>query len=842
MNTGELQIFYKEPRLKMTLAGRMLVRLSSWVAYIALTALTVILIIPGDGSPQWFRWLGIIFALFLFDRIINLSRADRSLEKIANRGSVNAAHYLAPQAFSLVERALERSTVGGGDFFLHLMRLLVKRKEIKESLLRMDINVRDLKDSIEKQLIESRKEKQNKEEIFVGIERLIISAFKKALASNGRYIEPKDILSATTDVHSERLLKILLLFEINAKDMEAALIFSRYSGAFSRFRMLPGSVEGFTHRTRPRHETKHVVMNRAWTARPTPTLDKYSTDYTDLARLQKIGFLIGHEKEYAQIIDVLARPGTANVLLVGEPGSGKDTILAHLASEIANDRVPAPLFDKRLVALKISTVISGAANQELSARLNKILDEIVSAGNVILYISDIDDLVKTSGEMFVSAADILLPAITNGTFSVIGATYPREFKQYIEPKTEFRDAFEIVRIEEISEADAVKILTYESILLEREYGIIISFKAIKQAVSLAHKYFRSKLLPGSAGELLKAALADAAEAKAELLSPDQVIKIAEQRVNIPIHKAGKEEAEQLLNLEQVIHERLIDQSEAVVAISRAMREYRSGLSRTGGPIASFLFVGPTGVGKTELAKILAQIQFGSEAAMVRFDMSEYQDKQSVSRFIGSPDGSQGGTLTDAITNKPFSLILLDEFEKANRDILNLFLQVFDDGRLTDSTGRTVDFKNTIIIATSNAHSDFIKEEIEKGRAIADISEELKKKLTSFFPPELINRFSDVIVFKNLSKEDTEAIARLQLKKLAGRVAEAQGITIEFEEGLIKKIAEWGYDPVFGARPLRNVISEKLQSVLAEKILRNEIAKGDTLRASLKGEEVEFIKK
>jgi len=309
---------------------------------------------------------------------------------------------------------------------------------------------------------------------------------------------------------------------------------------------------------------------------------------------------------------------------------------------------------------------------------------------------------------------------------------------------------------------------------------------------------------------------------------------------VPLHKAGKEESEKLLNLENIIHERLVDQEEAVKAVARALREYRSGLSRKGGPIAAFLFVGPTGVGKTELSKILASVQFGSEEAMIRFDMTEYQIRESISRFIGSADGKIAGVLTEAIIQKPYSLVLLDEFEKAHPDIFNLFLQVFDDGRLTDSLGRTVDFTNTIIIATSNAHSNFIKERIEAGDNIGKINEELKKKLTEYFRPELLNRFSGIIAFKNLSPKDIEEIAGFQLKSLAKAISETHGISLDFDATVVKYIAELGYDPVFGARPLRGVISEKLRSPLAEKILRREIVKGSNIKAVLENKEIKFI--
>jgi ATP-dependent Clp protease ATP-binding subunit ClpA len=339
---------------------------------------------------------------------------------------------------------------------------------------------------------------------------------------------------------------------------------------------------------------------------------------------------------------------------------------------------------------------------------------------------------------------------------------------------------------------------------------------------------------------MKEAVADAKRRRQRTLNKEDIIRIAETRTNIPIKEASREEAKKLLNLEEVIHRDLIDQEEAVVAVARALREYRSGLSRSGGPIATFLFVGPTGVGKTELAKILTKTQFGLEEMMVRLDMSEYQDKTSFFRLIGSPDGKVTGFLTEAVMAKPYSLVLLDEFEKSHPDVLNLFLQVFDDGRLTDNLGRTVDFQNTIIIATSNAHSAFIKASIEEGKTIAAIVDEFKKKLVDYFRPELLNRFSDIIIFKTLTPEDVIKITRLQLDKLAKSLFEEQGIEIVFEDGAVRRLAELGFNPVFGARPLRKTISEHVKAPLAEKILAGETMRGSRVNFCLKNNELKMI--
>ncbi len=536
---------------------------------------------------------------------------------------------------------------------------------------------------------------------------------------------------------------------------------------------------------------------------------------------------------------MLSRPGRPNALLIGDAGAGKDTIVNHLAFQIAHDRVPKPLFDKRLIELHISSLISSASSGELEARLKQLINEIMRAANIALYIPDIHQLSKTAPKGEISAIDILLPFFRGSEVSVIGTTSPREYKQYIETNSDFSSTFEEIKVEELSEEEAVRYLVYQSLVLERTQKITISFGAVKQAVRLAHKYFRQTLLPGSAEDLLKEAVSRATREDKRILNAEDIILAAEQRTNVPIHTATATEVKKLLNLEAEIHKYLIDQEEAVKAVSTALREYRSGLARKGGPMAAFLFVGPTGVGKTETAKILARLQFGSEDFMIRFDMTEYQDKQSIIRFIGSADGAISGALTSAVLEKPYSLILLDEFEKAHPDILNLFLQVFDDGRLTDGLGRVVNFENAIIIATSNAHSILIKEELERGNTIKQIGEIIKKRLTEYFKPELINRFSKIVVFKNLSPEDIKAIARLRLNELGQILLATQGIALEIDESAVAAVAKLGYDPVFGARPLRGVISEQLRAPLAEKILKQELIKGSKVKLGYTGERFQF---
>ncbi len=841
MPDKKLELYFEDPRLRMSHIGRFFVRL---VFYFSFAVLLAICFLSLTSTIKWFFWLGILLVLFLVDFIRHLGGADRSLRGELS-GKVNLSKYTAPAAFSVIEYAFDRSLLLGGNFYLYLMKKLVERGDIKSGLSRMDIKTEDFVNKIEESLAVSLEQKKDygsgeahREALRKEIEKILTLALRQAAASGNRYITPKDIFATLSYCDSHGVLRVLEFFNIDPGDLENSMIFSNYYNSLSFLRALPSSLDQFISFSRP-YKVRHRVMNRAWTARPTPFLDQFSDDLTDYADTESIGFLVGHEQEYDRLIDVISRAGRPNALLVGDPGVGKDTIVKHLAYKITKDQVPPQLFDKRVVKLRITDLLTGAQQSEIQIRVNKIVNEIVAAGNVILFIPEIHNLLKMSDKIGLNAADIFLPSFNSSVFSVVATTFPREFRQMSESQGQFVEAFEKIDVPDISSAEAMKLLVYEALILEKQFKITINFNAIKQTVLLSSKYFKEKSILTSSAELLKESISNAKERGDKVLNGDDVIDVAQRKISIPLRQAGDSEALKLLNLENIIHEKFIDQEEAVKAVSRALREYRSGLSRKGGPIATFLFVGPTGVGKTELSKLLASIQFGSKDAMIRFDMSEYQDKQSIFKFIGSPDGSMSGNLTDAVMKKPYSIVLLDEFEKAHPDILNIFLQVFDDGRLSDNFGRVADFTNTIIIATSNAHSTFIKESIESGRSISQIGDDLKKKLTDYFKPELINRFSGIIVFKNLSQENIVSIAKLSLKDLAKDLMDSHGIEMEFSEEAVKKLAVWGYDPVFGARPLRGVISDKIRSVLAEKILKNEIQKGDKLSVILKGEEIIF---
>lgn len=813
------ELFFSEPRLRMTVAGRLVVRVVSVIFTVLLVVATTLGLF---SDVDWLRWLSVLLALFILDRFAHRREGDTPIPALLRRERVNVAAAVSPGITGPLERAYDRAVFQKTDLAAELARIFLENKEVQEGLLRLDLDPEELGQKLQEFV---RSEGADTGDKHRDMGKVLEAAFWAAAQNGHRFIKPIDIFSALPKMDAPAVQRLFEAYSIDDGDLERALIFSTAQKASASFLgILPRHLGGFSFEVN--RKIRHRVVNRAWTSRATPVLDQFGTDWSDLARASQSGFLIGHDAEYEHMVNVISRPLNPNAILTGEEGAGKETIVAHLAAMIEKDEVPPALFDKRLVSLDVARLVSGASTEELQERLQKIVGEIVLAGNIILLIPDIHHLVKTSGG-YLSAADALMPILRDNAFPIVGTTYPREYKQLIEPRSDFSGMFETVEIKEISPDDAERLLVYESIVLERQLKVPVTFGAVKAAVALAKKYFRDKLLPGSAIDLLTTAATAAARAKEKSVNHETVIRAAEARTNVPLRATSAEESAKLLNLEESIHKRLIGQEEAVKAVADSLRQYRSGLARQGGPIASFLFVGPTGVGKTELAKTLAEIQFGSESAMVRFDMTEYQDKDSFVRFIGSPEGTVPGALTEAIRKRPFALILLDEFEKAFPDILDLFLQVLDDGRLTDASGRTVDFQNTIIIATSNAHSDIINDSLSKGDSMASIAGYLKKRLTDVFKPELLNRFSRIVVFRNLNMDEVTAIANLELKKLSGSLSE-RGIALEFGPGAAELIAKAGYEPAFGARPLRRAIDDKIKAPLAAYLLKTNPPRGSKI--------------
>lgn len=565
-------------------------------------------------------------------------------------------------------------------------------------------------------------------------------------------------------------------------------------------------------------------FNRSWTGRVTPALDRFSRDLTRAAQAGLLPPLIGKEKALLETIRVLERTSKSNVILVGDPGCGKTTLVFGLAQEIVRGTAKASLSDKRLVMLDLSKITAGAkTGGEVQGRMEEVLDDVLGSGNIILFVDEIHNAVTAGGDINTAIIfSTLEPKIGQG-FQLIGATSWENYRKYIEPNQAFARLFERVEMAEAGFDESLKILEYLSIWLEAKNKVLITLAALQACIELSRKYIYERVLPDKAVDLLEEVVADVVLQNRSfvLIRPEDVQRIVSEKTQIPVALAtsGSSESKNLLNLEAKLHERLIDQGEAVTAVADAIRRARTGLREERRPITSLLFVGPTGVGKTETAKTLAATFYGSEERLIRFDMSEFQAESSVDSLVAK--------LSDAVRHHPFSLVLFDEIEKASSRLLDIFLQVVDDGRLTDVLGHTVTFANCVLIFTSNAGTSFIFSELRAGRNIDAFKNDLFKKLEGSFRIELLNRFDGIVVYKPLLSEHVEMIARLKLKKIAQEML-GREYQISFSEGLIKRLAIEGYDVALGARPMRRLIQDRIESSLAKMILSGGIKKGEPL--------------
>ena len=573
-------------------------------------------------------------------------------------------------------------------------------------------------------------------------------------------------------------------------------------------------------------------LNRAMTAAATPLLDRVSQDLTLLAKQGQFEFVINRQKEIEQIFNFfsLGKPG---VILVGSSQIGKKSVLKKLAQMMAEENVPKFLQDKRLVKLDLAGLASlSGAKEKGEEYLKRIVFELERAGNIILVIEDVDNLVglrtQPSGLDF---AEILASALDDRAFFFIGAALPEGFSSKIEGKILGRllNKIEVA----LPPRDLLwQILISKVFNIEKELKVAFSADALDQAIDLADRYLYGQALPAKAIGLLEeaASLVRSQRGKGSLIKGSDVAQLVARKVKIPLGQVKETEKEKLLHLEEIIHQRLINQEEAVKAVAASLRRSRLELKEQKRPVCSFLFIGPTGVGKTELAKTLAQAYFGDAKRMIRLDMSEYQEKRGLRRLIGSrtEEGLQKGYLTESVKRQPHSLLLLDEIEKAEPDILNLFLQVMDDGRLTDVSGETINFTNIILIATSNAGTSFIQKKISQRIEYEEIYQQLKEEiLLEYFRPEFLNRFDKIVLFRALTMENMFKITVLFLRTVKDRLKE-KGVGFEIEKEAVKELAAAGFDPLYGARPLRRIIQEKIENVVAQLFLENRIGRRDKL--------------
>lgn len=654
-------------------------------------------------------------------------------------------------------------------------------------------------------------------------------------------------------------------------------------------------------------ETAEVTSGGSQGRTKTPTLDEFGSNLTQLATEGKLDPVVGRQKEIERVIQILGRRTKNNPVLIGEPGVGKTAIAEGLAQRIANEDVPDILEDKRVVTLDIGLLVAGTKYRgEFEERLKKIMDEIRSAGNVILVIDEVHTLIGAgAAEGAIDAANILKPALARGELQCIGATTLDEYRKHIERDAALERRFQPVMVGEPSVDETIEILRGLRERYEQHHKLKISDEALDAAAKLSDRYISDRFLPdkaidlideaGSRVRLINSQLPPAAkeldkelrqvlkdkddavrsqnfdkagelrdremEIKAEIkaiaqtkktesasgdgeqpvVTEEDIAQIVASWTGVPVNKLTESESEKLLHMEDTLHGRLIGQDEAVKAVSRAIRRARVGLKNPNRPIASFIFSGPTGVGKTELTKALAAYFFGSEDAMIRLDMSEYMERHTVSKLIGSPPGyvgyNEGGQLTEAVRRRPYTVVLFDEIEKAHPDVFNMLLQILEDGRLTDAKGRTVDFKNTLLIMTSNIGSKVIEKgggglgfefsaadaaESQYNRIRSLVNEELKQ----YFRPEFLNRLDEIIVFRQLKEDEIKQIGDLMLAEVFKRLLD-QGITLEVTEAFKNRLVKEGYNPSYGARPLRRAIMRLLEDSLAEHILSGQVKSGDT---------------
>ena len=635
----------------------------------------------------------------------------------------------------------------------------------------------------------------------------------------------------------------------------------------------------------------------------TPTLDQFGRDLTAIARQGKIDPVIGRQKEIERVIQILCRRTKNNPCLIGEPGVGKTAIAEGLALKIASGEVPEILKDKRIVALDLTGMVAGTKYRgDFEERIKSAIDEVSKAGNIILFIDEVHTLIGAgAAEGAVDAANILKPALARGEMQVIGATTIEEYRKNIEKDSALERRFQSVLVGEPSREETVEILKGIRDKYEAHHKVKITDEAIEAAVKMSSRYIGDRFLPDKAIDLIDeaaskvrlraytppedireleekikrineekasavnsqnfeqaAALRDEEkEVKAHLenakegwkkqnsetngvVTPDEIAAIVSEWTHIPVVQLTEEESQRLLHMEEELHRRIVGQDQAVSAVAKAIRRGRVGLKDPNRPTGSFIFLGPTGVGKTELCKTLAATLFGDESAMIRLDMSEFMEKHTVSKLVGSPPGyvgyDEGGQLTEKVRRKPYSVVLFDEIEKAHPDVFNMLLQILDDGVLTDSQGRKVDFKNCIIIMTSNVGAKLITnagnaalgfkgEEGNGTMSQSDIKDAVMGELKKCFRPEFLNRVDDIIVFEQLNKDDIKEIARRMLKTLKNRVHD-MGIELSFDDSAIEKIADEGFDPVYGARPLRRAIQSEIEDKLSEEMLDGRITSGN----------------
>ncbi|MBN2854482.1 ATP-dependent Clp protease ATP-binding subunit, partial [Patescibacteria group bacterium] len=765
---------------------------------------------------------------------INFKLFDSEKNKNKTEGkSYNVSRAYPEKILNLLDEAyfLAKKLNQDRASIIHIFRILLKEEGVQNVFVRLNVDAKRLISFLDRNMEEGDEApgKFSDKKLSLKAHQSLILAFVEAFAAQRDSVDALDLLQHCCN-KSDLLTEILTEMEISPNKIRNTIAW---------FRINQKLIEKNQRFGKSALLKPGTNMNRSYTAIATPTLDQFSHDLTIQAKFGQLEMCIGRDKEFKEIFQSFVG-GYNGILLVGPSGVGKTAIINGLAQMMVEERVPKFLKDRRLIELDVPTLVAGADASVAQERLLLSISEANHSGNIVLYIDNLENLIGiTSGSQeSLDLSEVLAEAIRRKHIFCIASANTRNYSSYIEGRA-IGEAMKTVNIEEPDSDESVQILESKVGSLESKYGIFVVYSALQAAVDMSKRFLHDQFLPLKAINLLERATAFSAQRA--INNPDDlfcdkenVASAISEMTGVPATKITESESQKLLNLEEEIHQRLVGQEIAVQAVAASLRRARVELKDSRRPIANFLFLGPTGVGKTELAKAVSESYFGDEDYVIRLDMSEYQGADAINKMIGSIDGTLG-YLTEAVRKKPFSLILLDEIEKSNPDVLNLFLQLFDEGRLTDAQGRSISFSESIIIATSNIGAVFIQEEIKKGTGIEIIKQGLiDEHLNKYLRPELINRFDGVIVFKPLTKENIFAITTLMLKKIKKSLAK-KGIGLRADKNGVIILARDGYDPKFGARPLRRLLQERVENVIANKILSGELKRRDVVLINSKAE-------
>ncbi len=789
-------------------------------------------------------WLALIFILFLIyrhlarrkkrdvveqrgfekieiDQLQALPEDWKAARRVSRSRRKDIARTLTPEAVAAVEEAYRAADHFGSPAVLpaHFFYAVLGNPSVAGLFVRLGIPSKTLRAKVAAAF--GKKKRDKGPTLSDDAEQILFQAYEYAYGARQEYVHVTEILLATVR-QSERLQELLYDLNVDSQKLANVIEWVRVREKLRRqyqiFRKAAAGVSKYG-------------MDKAMTAVATPFLNSFSQDLTLAAKFGHLEPCVARDGEIEEIFRII-EGGRQSVALVGDHGVGKMSVVEGIVARMIEGAVPKRLRDKRLVQISTSALLAGTTVSGAQERLLRMMNEIRRAGNIILFINGIHDLVGGSpgeGGEGLDVSEALSEHLGPGGVVAFATTTVDGFNRHIS-NSQLGNVMARVDIKEMNENQAIQVLESKAGPIEYKHNVFFSYDALEQAVRLAKRYLHDQNLPESAIALMSesAALARSRKGGTTLVSADDVGAVVAQKTGVPATSISADESSKLLRLEEVMHSRLIGQDEAVKLVADALRRARAQIRSTKKPISSFLFLGPTGVGKTELAKTIAEVYFGGEDRMIRVDMSEYQDKSAIYRLIGRP-GEQGtGLLTEAVRQRPFSLVLLDEMEKADPDILTLFLQVFDDGRLTDSIGRVIDFTNTIIIATSNAGTQYVQDERQKGVSLADIREAMiRSELKKYYRPEFLNRFDGIVLFKPLEREEIKQVAKLMLKRVA-KDLEARGVGFRVEDAGIEALCTAGFDPEFGARPMRRAIQEKVENQLAELILSDKLGRRDTV--------------